>query len=154
MLADKQQKPLRAVGNTVRVLGDINPPSLVVDLLFLGTKHPILDKFDETSFLADFDSFLRATRRKGNKSYDLNDLKGAAFNYARAAKKQRPDRAVEKVKQYLKKNDLKAVLFDKGAGYCLMTSDEYESRLNCILSGQQFDTLAPEKRPLVIRVEE
>ena len=58
------------------------------------------------------------------------------------------------LKQYLKKNDLKAVPFDKGAGYCLMTSDEYESRLNCILSGRQFDMLAPEKRPMVIRVEE
>ena len=42
---------------------------------------------------------------------------------------------------YLKRNDIKAVHFDKGSGFALMTSNQYETKLLEVLSGDPFQTL-------------
>ena len=52
MLAREQERPLRAVQNTVKMIGDVEePPKFVVDLLSLGPKHPVRDKFNRMHFL-------------------------------------------------------------------------------------------------------
>ena len=49
------------------------------------------------------------------------------------------DRAVAEVNSYLKTNDLKAVPFDKGAGFRLMSNQYYHSKLSGISKGVQFE---------------
>ena len=155
-LSERHSKPLRTVKDTVEILDDsISPPSWVTDLLSLGPKHPILDKFRELHFLADVDSLLR-TLKENNASNDcLNDVNALAQWYVKKAKQQRPDRAPSKVNHYLKRNDIKAVPYDKGSGFALMTSNQYETKLLEVLSGDQFQALRAVKgKPLLLKIEE
>ena len=56
-LFSEQEKPLHDLKNTVRIVGDIKVPDLVLDYLSLGPKHPVRDKFNDLHFLADVDRF-------------------------------------------------------------------------------------------------
>ena len=131
----EQEKPLRGVENTVKVIGAIDPPRFVIDLLSFGPKHPVRDEFNEMHFLADVDRLLCDLDLAGEQ---VNEVQAAVTGYVSKMKKQKPDRAVRKVSQYLKKEDLKAVPFDKGAGYCLMSRSDYEKRLEDLVNGPQF----------------
>ena len=62
-LSERRDKPLRSSNEkTVVVLDNTILPGFVRDLLILGPKHPIRDKFKELHFLADIDSLLRNLR--------------------------------------------------------------------------------------------
>ena len=156
LLSERQSKPLRMVKVTVKILEDsISPPSWVTDLLSLGPKHPILDKFRELHFLADVDSLLRTLKENDASNDCLNDVNALAQWYVKKAKQQRPDRALSKMNHYLKRNDIKAVPFDKGSGSALMTSNQYETKLLEVLSVDQFQTLRAVKgKPLLLKIEE
>ena len=67
--------------------------------------------------------------------------------------KQKPDQSVVKVNRYLKKENVKAVPFDKGAGFCLLTSEQYGERLTDILRGPQFLELPRQKEEPLIKSE-
>ena len=124
-------------------------------MLSLGPKHPILDKFRELHFLADVDSLLRTLKENDASNDCLNDVNALAQWYVKKAKQQRPDRALSKVNHYMKRNDIKAVPFDKGSGFALMTSNQYETKLLEVLSGDQFQTLRAVKgKPLLLKIEE
>ena len=152
----RQSKPLRTVKDTVKFLDDsISPPSWVTDLLCLGPKHPILDKLRELKFLADVDSLLRTLKENDASNDCLSDVNALAQWYVKKAKQQQPDHALSKVNHYLKRNDIKAVTFDKGSGFALMTSNQYEKNFLEVLSGDQFQTLRAVKvNPLLLKIEE
>ena len=58
-LSKRQDKPLGGRNEqSVKVLDNIELPGWVYDVLSIGPKHPIRDKFNETHFLADIDIFL------------------------------------------------------------------------------------------------
>ena len=137
-LAAEQEKPLRSVGNTVKIIGDLEPPKYVIDLLSLGPKHPVLDQFNEMHFLADIDKVLAQMKNDDSNIDAMNEVNALTVGYLKQMKRQRPDRAVKMVTSYLKKNNLKAVPFDKGAGYCLMSAGDYSERLLEVLNGEQF----------------
>ena len=137
-LAAEQEKPLRSVGNTVKIIGDLEPPKYVIDLLSLGPKHPVLDQFNEMHFLADIDKVLAQMKNDDSNIDAMNEVNALTVGYLKQMKRQRPDRAVKMVTFYLKKNNLKAVPFDKGAGYCLMSAGDYSERLLEVLNGEQF----------------
>ena len=40
----------RGEDNTVKVIGAIDPPRFVIDLLSFGPKHPVGDEFNEMTF--------------------------------------------------------------------------------------------------------
>ena len=57
-LSERQDRPLRKQGEgSVRALDDVDLPNWVQQVLALGPKHPVRDKFNETHFLADIDIF-------------------------------------------------------------------------------------------------
>ena len=74
------------------------------------------DKFNEVDFLADMDLIISL----GKDPEICNELNSIAGWYCKVLKRQQIDRAVEKTRQFLKRNGLKAVPFDKGVGYCIM----------------------------------
>ena len=78
------------------------------------------------------------------------------MGYLKEMKKQKPDRVLAKVRQYLKTNDLKAVPFDKGAGYCIMSSIDYLKRLHDILTGRQLERLKSPSRGkrILLKIED
>ena len=133
-LATKQEKPLRNIKNTVRLMCDINLPQYASDLLSFGPKHPIRDNFDDMNFPADMDLL----QSQNTDTDTCNDLKAIATWYVKLAKRQSSDRALTKTVAYLKNNGLKAVPFDKGIGYCIMTEDDYLKRREKVFTTPQF----------------
>ena len=144
------------VGKTVKVVGTLDSPSYVVDILSLGMKHPINDKFNETHFLADFDTFLRKSKSSGATSEQLNSLNSKVVGYVKSAKKQRLDRLISKVNQLLKSEQVKAVPFIEGSGYCLMSEFDYNNRILDILNRRQFEKMKVPVRgkPFVVKIED
>ena len=58
-LSERQDRLLGKQGEgSVRALDDVELPNWVQQMLALGPKHPVRDKFNETHFLADIDIFL------------------------------------------------------------------------------------------------
>ena len=67
------------------------------------------------------------------------------------------DRALQKTVIFLKQNGLKAVPFDKGVGYCIMTETDYHERLRDVLQPPQFLELSvneSSKKPYAIVIED
>ena len=57
------------------------------------------------------------------------------YNYCNQAKTQRPPRYIKMTYKYLKEEKIKAVPFDKGLGFCLMSEKDYEEKLSKIQIG-------------------
>ena len=64
-LSERQNKPLgRRNEQSVKVLDNIELPGWVYEMLSMGPKHPIRDKFNETHFLTDINIFLSQLKIK------------------------------------------------------------------------------------------
>ena len=62
-LSERQDRPLGKQGEgSVRALDEVELPNWVQQVLALGPKHPVRDKFNETHFLADMTSFYRISK--------------------------------------------------------------------------------------------
>ena len=72
-----------------------------------------------------------------NKDTD-NDIHALATWYIKQNRKIQRDSAAEEVTKYLQKNGLLAVPYDKGVGFCVMRTTDYQTKLNDILNGPQF----------------
>ena len=135
-LSKRQEQPLRTIDdNTVKVIGDIQLPQHVKELLAYGPKHPVRGTFNDIHFLANVDRLLSVNNP--NKDTD-NDIQALATWYIKQNRKIPQDSAAEKVTKYLQKNGLLAVPFDKGVGFCVMRTTDYQTKLNDILNGPQF----------------
>ena len=135
-LSRRQEQPLRSKDDrTVKVVGDIDLPQHVQELLAYGPKHPIRGPFNDMHFLASIDRLLSA--KKPDKDTD-NDIQALSTWYIKQNRRIPQDSAVDKVSKYLRQNGLLAIPFDKGVGFCVMRCSEYESKLNDILNGPQF----------------
>ena len=87
----------------------------------------------------------------------INDLNSIATWYTKLAKRQPMDRVLRKTTAFLKINGLKAVPFDKGVGYCIMTERDYHERLRGVLTPPQFvesRLCGTQKKPVVLQIEE
>ena len=63
-LSERQGRHLRnGSHNNVVTLDGVELPKFVLDVLSLGPKHPVRDKFNEVHFLADVDRLVRELRR-------------------------------------------------------------------------------------------
>ena len=136
------------------MLQTLDPPSYVVDMLSLRPKHPINDKFNETHFMADFDTFLRRTKSSGATPEQLNKLNSKVVGYVKSANKQRTDRLISKVNQILNSKEVNPVPVDKGSGYCPMSDFDYNNRLLDILKGRQIESAGEKEAPLFVKIED
>ena len=92
----------------------------VLEMLPMGPKKPILDRFNQTELLAGIDLLLNRLG-KANVSNDiLNDINVATLKYIKCFLSQRTPRYIIITKQYLQEKDLLAVLFKKGTGICVI----------------------------------
>ena len=64
--------------------------------------------------------------------------------------KMKEDEEMNKMRKWLKLNKIKAVPYDKGCGFALMTEKGYDERISKILSGDQFEmkTFRSNSRPV------
>ena len=141
-LSERQDKPLRSSNEkTAVVLDNIILPEFVRDLLAFGLQHPIRDKFKELHFLADIDSLIENLRENNVQGKKLFEIEAAAKRYSKNIRETPLDRALAKVKKYLRDNALIAVPFDKGAGFCVMKKSTYAEKLEKVLDCEQFRKL-------------
>jgi len=91
--------------------------------------------------LAELDLLLSQCERDNVPHETVNDINIAVVKYIKRCKKQHPPRNLKLTKLFLKKHSLLAVPFDKGTGFCIMKSTEYETKLMDILSLPQFEKI-------------
>ena len=138
-LSERQDRPLGKQGEgSVRALDDVELPNCVQQVLALGPKHLVRDKFNETHFLADIDIFLSDLKNRKLPGDALCEIEAVAKAYAKKVKQTPSDKGVEKTRKYLKSNGLVAVPYDKAVGFCVMRKETYEKKLSETLDSNQF----------------
>ena len=138
-LSERQDRPLGKQGEgSVKALDDVELPNWVQQVLSLGPKHPVRDKFNETQFLAEIDIFLSHLKNSKVPGEARCEIEAVAKAYAKRVKQTLSDKGVEKARKYLKSNGLVAVPYDKGVGFCVMRKDTYESKSSDTLDSNQF----------------
>ena len=153
-LSERQDKPLGGRNErSVKVLDNIEMPEWVYEVLSMGPKHPIRDKFNETHFLADKDIFLSQLKNQKTSAETLCEIEAAAKAYAKNVRQTPRDKAVEKTRKYLKDNGLLAVPFDKGVGFCIMRKQTYESKLESLLQSAQFVKKDATTDEVILKIE-
>ena len=96
-LTERQDRPLGKQGEgSVKAIDDVELTNWVQQVLALGPKHPVRDKFNETHFLADIDIFLSDLKNCEVPGEALCEIEAAAKAYAKRAKQTPSDKGVEK----------------------------------------------------------
>ena len=82
-MPERQDKPLGVRNERlVKVLGNIEP-GWVHEMLSIGPKYPIRDKFNEMHFLADIDIFLSQLKNHKTPGEILCEIEAASKAYAK-----------------------------------------------------------------------
>ena len=150
-LSERQDRPLRnGSHNNVVTLDGVELPKFVLDVLSLGPKHPVRDKFNEVHFLADVDRLVRELTENNTDGEKLCEIESSAKWYAKNVRETPMDRGVKKA-NFLEDQKLLAVPFHKGCGFCVMKQTTYSDKLNEILSSSQFEPRNGESDDLSIR---
>ena len=153
-LSEKQDRPLRNGSyNNVVTLDGVELPKFVLDVLSLGPKHLVRDKFNEVHFLADVDRLDRELRENNTQGEKLCEIESSAKWYAKSVRETPMDRGVKKANDFLKDQKLLAVPFDKDCGFCVMKQITYSDKLTEILSSNQFEPRNGESDDSTIRTE-
>ena len=153
-LSERQDRPLRnGSHNSVVTLDGVELPKFVLDVLSLGPKHPVRDKFNEVHFLADVDRLVRELRENNTDGEKLCEIESSAKWYAKNVRETPMDRGVKKANDFLKDQKLLAVPFHKGCGFSVMKQTTYSDKLNEILSSSQFEPRNGESDDLTIRTD-
>ena len=120
-LSERQHRPLRNGSHrNVVIMDGRELPKFLLDILSLGPKHPVRDKFNEVHFFADVNKLVRELRENNTEGEKLCENEESAKWYAKNVRETPLDRGVKKVQDYLKANDLLAVPFDKACGFGVM----------------------------------
>ena len=135
------------------MLDNIELPGWVHEVLLMGPKHHIRDKFIETHFLADINIFLSQLKNQKTAGETLCEIEAAAKAYAKNVRRTPRDKAVEKTKKYLKDNGILDVPFDKGDGFCIMRKQTYGSKLESLLQTAQFLKKDPTTDEVILKIE-
>ena len=86
-LSERQDKPLKNLDErSVSVLDEAILPLWVREVLSVGPKHPVRDKFNEIHFPADIDSFLSELKLNRVPGEKLCEIEAAAKRYAKNVK--------------------------------------------------------------------
>ena len=140
LLSQRQNRPLFNVENTV-IFSDFagHVPNYVKETLALGPRHPVMKKFNENEILVELDSFLNYCEKHFIPDNTVTEINIKTLNYIKQCKKQKIPKHVKLTKEFLRKNELVAVPFDKGIGFCVMPVSSYQEKLQPILNLKQFE---------------
>ena len=136
-LSERQERSLKNLDEkSVRILDEVVLPLWVREVSRFGPKHPVRDKFNEISFLADIISFLSELKLNRLPGEKLCEIEAAAKRYAKNVKQTSSGKGFEKARKHLKDNGLLAVPFDKSVGFCLMKKETYVKKLKNLLQAE------------------
>ena len=94
-LTERQDRSLRnGSHNNVVTLEGVELPKFVLDVLSLGPKHPVRDKFNEVHFLADVDRLVRELWENNTDGEKLCEIELSAKWYTKNVRETPMDRGV------------------------------------------------------------
>ena len=128
-------------------------PNWVQQVMALGPKQPVRDKFNETHFLADKDIFLSDLKNRKIPGEAFCEIEVATKAYAIRVKQTPSDKGVEKARKYLKSIKLVAVPYDKGVGFCIMMKDAYVNKLSETLDLNQFSEIKGTSDAIILKID-
>ena len=89
-LSERQERLLKNLDErSVRILDELILPLWVREVLSFGPKHPVRDKLNEISFLADIDSFLSERKLNRIPGEKLHEIEAAAKIFAKNVKQKK-----------------------------------------------------------------
>ena len=77
-------------------MDDLDISKFVIDILFLGPKHPVRDKFNEEHFLADVDKLVCELRDNKTEGEKICEIEASAKRFAKNVRETPLDIGVEK----------------------------------------------------------
>ena len=97
-LSERHDRPLRnGFHNIAVILDGVKLPKFVTDVLSLGPKHSIRDKFNEMHFLADVDRLVCELRESSTDGERLCEIESSAKWYTKKVRDAPMNRGVKKV---------------------------------------------------------
>jgi len=117
-----------------------------MDTLALGPRNSVLNRFDKNDILAELDDLIRFCRDKNCEEEVITDINVKVLAYIKRCNKQKSSRNIQMTKRYLKENQLIAVPFDKGIGFCIMSIESYNNKLYDIIQLPQFVKVLPKRK--------
>ena len=152
-LSEQQGKPLRETNKKAYNLVDLEdtPPDFVLNVLSKGPRHPVRVKFDKLDFLAEMDMLIEHVECfTGPSENIINEINIKACQYVKKMECIREDMELSRMRKWLKQHQIKAVPYDKGVGFALMSQKGYDDRIDNIISGEQFERkkLRANSRPI------
>ena len=80
----------------------------------------------------------------------INQINIKACQYVKKMEGSPEDVELNRMRKWLKQHQIKAVPYDKGVGFALMSEEAYEEKINHILNGEQFERkkLRSNSRPI------
>ena len=83
-MSERQDRPLRnGFYSNVVIMDSRELPKFVLDILWLGPKLPVRDKFKEVHFLADVDKLVRELQENNTEGEKLCKIEASAKRYAK-----------------------------------------------------------------------
>ena len=89
-------------------------------------------------FVSDVDKLVRMLREIGPGDEKLCELEDSTNWYAQNARETPLNRGVAKGGNFLKDNDILAVPFDRGKGFCVMKKQSNDKKLEKVLECFEF----------------
>ena len=152
-LSQRQDRPLvKQSEGSVRALDDVELTNWVEQVLALEPKHPLRDKYNETHFLADIDTFLSDLKNCKVPGEAFCEIDAVAKAYAKRVKQTPSDKGIQKARKYLKSNELVAIPYENGVGFCVMRKDTYENKSDT-LDSNQFSKSKGTNDAIVLKIE-
>ena len=95
-LSERQDRALRNGSQSRVVIMDGRElPKFVLDILSVGPKHSVRDKYNEVHFLADVDKFIHKIRENNSEGEKIVEIEASAKWYAKNVRKTPMDRGVK-----------------------------------------------------------
>ena len=110
-----------------------------MNTLALSPRNPTVDKFDKNSVLSELDDLIRFCRNTNVEKDMITDINVKTVTYNKQCNKQKSSINIQMTKKYLKDNKLIAIPFDKGIGICVLSIENYSTKLNDIIQLPQFE---------------
>ena len=147
-LSFDQDKPALNTTGYLKVLDNIEVPQLVEKVLRFGPRHPVAVKAKENHSLANINILTADCNSNNADSKVINKINALTVGYVNTLNGTKTEKETVLVKKWLRDNEVLAVPYDKGTGFCLKKVSTYMEKCDALLSLPQFQKQLITKDPI------
>ena len=127
---------------------NIEVPQLVEKVLRFGPKHRVALKAKENHLLANIDILIADCNSNNVDSKVINKINALTVGCVNTLNGTKTEKETVLVKKWLRDNEVLAVPYDKGTGFCLRKVSTYMEKCDASLSLPQFQKQLVTKDPI------